>query len=303
MSDQASDDSARLDDGRRDPVRRDGKTSLWVWRSVVAFVLVALAGGVGFEQWQIQELRDENARLERQVRREADEQAARAATLVTRLDGQGRTVASLQDQVGDLSSRIEETAEGLPPNIPDLIRDIGDSIVTVYVGNAQGSGFAVDVIPPSGFRGSIVTAAHVIEAATYVRGPQIFVSQGGDLVPARLGTWGFRADIAVLWVDARYPALPWASDRGHDPRVGDFAVAIGSPYGLEGTTTSGIISQIYNEFPALIQTDAAMNPGNSGGPLVNRHGEVLGVNSFVLSGEGLNFASAIDNACVNLIRC
>ena len=58
------------------------------------------------------------------------------------------------------------------------------------------------------------------------------------------------------------------------------------PYGLEGTTTSGIISQLYSQFPALIQTDAAMNPGNSGGPLINRYGEVLGVNSFALSGQG-----------------
>src|SRR6266545_721813 len=94
-----------------------------------------------------------------------------------------------------------------------------------------------------------------------------------------------------------------ASDVGHDPSVGHFAVAIGSPYGLEGTTTSGIISQLYSQFPALIQTDAAMNPGNSGGPLINRYGEVLGINSFALSGEGLNFASAIDNTCARLIQC
>lgn len=178
-----------------------------------------------------------------------------------------------------------------------------DSIVTVYVGNSQGSGFAVDVDPPAGYQVGILTAAHVINAATFIGGPPVYISQGGELIAAELWRWGFRADVALLYVDAPLRALPWASDVGHDPSVGDFVVAIGSPYGLEGTTTSGIISQLYPEFPALVQTDAAMNPGNSGGPLINRYGEVVGINSFVLSGEGLNFATAVENTCANLIRC
>ena len=288
----------------REPVRSDQPVTgkgrrVWVWRAVLALILLSLIGGVALSQWDIRDLRDANEQLERA----ADKLRNQAASLAGRLDGQGRTVASLQEQVGDLSSELRQTAKKLPPNIPDLIRKVEDSIVTVYVGNAQGSGFAVDLEAPAGYQTAILTAAHVVDAATYVGGPRVFVSQGSDLIAAKLWTWGFRVDIAVLYVDARFPPLPWASDVGHDPSVGDFAVAIGSPYGLEGTTTSGIISQLYSEFPALIQTDAAMNPGNSGGPLINRYGEVLGVNSFVLSGEGLNFASAIDNTCAHLIQC
>jgi len=218
-------------------------------------------------------------------------------------DTLGRTVTSLQDQVGDLSSELKQTAKKLPPNLPDLIRQVKHSIVTVYVGTAQGSGFAVDLEPPAGYQPAILTAAHVVDAATHMGGPRVFVSQGPDLIPAKLWTWGFRADIAVIYVDARFPPLPWASDVGHDPALVTSLSRSVVLYGLEGTTTSGIISQLYSQFPALIQTDAAMNPGNSGGPLINRYGEVLGVNSFALSGQGLNFASAIDNTYAHLIRC
>ena len=281
----------------REPVPSDESVpvkwrGVWVWRALLALILLSLIGGVALSQWVTRDLRNANEQLEQAV----DKLRNEADTL-------GRTVTSLQDQVGDLSSELKQTAKKLPPNLPDLIRQVKHSIVTVYVGTAQGSGFAVDLEPPAGYQTAILTAAHVVDAATHMGGPRVFVSQGPDLIPAKLWTWGFRADIAVIYVDARFPPLPWASDVGHDPSVGDFAVAIGSPYGLEGTTTSGIISQLYSQFPALIQTDAAMNPGNSGGPLINRYGEVLGVNSFALSGQDLNFASAIDNTCAHLIRC
>lgn len=249
--------------------------------------------------YEVQDLNRNSESLERSTTRLGN----RVVSLNARLQSQRRVLASLQEQVEDLATELTETTENLPPDIPSLVSQIEDSVVTVHVGSGQGSGFAVDTVPPRGYQTGILTAAHVIDAATYVGGPRVFVSQGGNLLPAKLWAWGLRADIALLYVDASYPPLPWASDFGHDPNVGDAVVAIGSPFGLEGTTTSGIVSQLYPDFPALIQTDAAMNPGNSGGPLVNRHGEVLGVNSFALSGEGLNFASSIDNSCANLIRC
>jgi len=95
---------------------------------------------------------------------------------------------------------------------------------------------------------------------------------------------------APLW---QHPQL------GVSPVVGDELVLVGSPFGLEGTVTSGVVSRVTYD---AIQTDAAANPGNSGGPAVNRSGEVVGV---LLAGgaENLNFAVPIQRACVTVRKC
>lgn len=269
----------------------------------LAIVVVVLVAGLALAGWQIFELRAASDNLDRQLDRTNERFASRTQALMGRLSTQGRTVAALQTDVGELSTTVSDTARQLPPNIPELVDAVKDSVVTIYVGGSQGSGFAVDVEPGLGYQTSILTAAHVIDDATFAGGPRILISQSGQRVAAKLAEWDFASDIALLYTDAELPTLPFASEVGHEPNVGDFVAAIGSPYGLEGTTTSGIISQVYTEAPALVQTDAAMNPGNSGGPLINRFGEVVGVNSFVLSGEGLNFASAVENSCQQLVEC
>jgi S1-C subfamily serine protease len=149
--------------------------------------------------------------------------------------------------------------------------------------------------------GLILTAAHVVA--------------GNDTVTVRLndgeviqgtvlgGTSG--ADVAVVEVDrSGQPAADLALDE--ELRVGQMAVAVGSPWGLQGTVTAGIISAVNQSVPSggtarsLIQTDAAINPGNSGGPLVDREGRVLGINVsiFSLSGanDGVGFAVPVDIA-------
>jgi cell division protein FtsB len=112
----------------REPVPSDQSVpvkwrGVWVWRALLALILLSLIGGVALSQWETRDLRNANEQLEQamdKLRNEAD-------TL-------GRTVTSLQDQVGDLSSELKQTAKKLPPNLPDLIRKVKDSIVTVYVG-------------------------------------------------------------------------------------------------------------------------------------------------------------------------
>jgi serine protease Do len=113
-----------------------------------------------------------------------------------------------------------------------------------------------------------------------------------------------RTDIAILKIDARdLPAVALASIKPQ--RVGDWVMAIGSPFGFESTVTAGVISATRRSLPgdgtvAFIQTDAAVNPGNSGGPLINMQGEVIGINSqiFSLSGgyQGVSFAIPVDVA-------
>ncbi len=149
-------------------------------------------------------------------------------------------------------------------------------------GTATGSGFVISS------EGYIVTNAHVVEGASSVK-----VKVGdGDTKTARVVGEDTSADIALLKVDPgsqTLHALTLAdSDNLH---VGDATYAIGSPYGLERTLTTGVVSALGRQISApngfsiddVIQTDAALNPGNSGGPLLDSSGRVIGVNSQIES--------------------
>ena len=167
-------------------------------------------------------------------------------------------------------------------------------------GAATGSGFLIDD------DGSIVTNDHVVAGSRTVS-----VRFGdGDPVPARLRGRDPSSDLALLRVEpADIPAevepVTLATSKGLRP--GDAAIAIGSPFGLAGTVTTGVISALDREIPApngftisgVLQTDAAINPGNSGGPLLDARGRAIGVNSQIATGggnqnSGVGFAVPID---------
>ena len=158
----------------------------------------------------------------------------------------------------------------------------------------EGSGFIVRS------DGVIMTNAHVISDADEV---VVKLSDRREFLATVLGT-DKRTDIAILKIEARdLPAVVLASTKPQ--RVGDWVMAIGSPFGFESTVTAGVISATRRSLPgdgavAFIQTDAAINPGNSGGPLINMQGEVIGINSqiFSLSGgyQGVSFAIPVDVA-------
>ena len=134
---------------------------------------------------------------------------------------------------------------------------------------------------------------------------QITVKLAGNKtsLPARLVGQHYELDLAVLKIDGNsYPTLPLGDS--NKMRVGDFVVAIGEPYGLDHTVTTGVVSakgrpitiQDRN-YKNLIQTDAAINPGNSGGPLLNLSGQVIGINTAVNeSAQGIGFAIPINTA-------
>jgi len=151
------------------------------------------------------------------------------------------------------------------------------------VQRSLGSGVIVD---PSGI---LLTNAHVVERASEIEA----VTADGKKHKAKLVGVDRRTDLAVLRLQggAPYPAATLGdSDR---LKVGDWVLAIGSPFGLQQTVTAGIISAKgrsigQGPFDDFLQTDAAINPGNSGGPLVNMSGEVVGINSAILSRSGGN---------------
>ncbi|MGN6188089.1 MAG: S1C family serine protease [Conexibacter sp.] len=152
-------------------------------------------------------------------------------------------------------------------------------------GQATGSGFVVSS------HGLIVTNAHVVEGATAVA----VAVGGGATLPATVVGRDESTDLALLRVRdtaATFRPLPLADSSRFV--VGDATYAIGSPFGLASTLTSGIVSALDRSIDApngfaidrVIQTDAPINPGNSGGPLLDDHGRVIGVNSQILNGSG-----------------
>ncbi|MFN0171398.1 MAG: Do family serine endopeptidase [Bryobacteraceae bacterium] len=163
-----------------------------------------------------------------------------------------------------------------------------------------GSGVIVD---PSGY---ILTNNHVVEKADRI---QVSLYEGKERFDAKLIGTDADTDLAVIKIDAKRP-LPAAKIGNSDGmQVGDWAVAIGSPFGLQATVTAGIISARERTieggsngglFQRFLQTDAAINPGNSGGPLINIRGEVIGINTAIASGtggyQGIGFALPVNTA-------
>src|SRR5512139_449391 len=166
---------------------------------------------------------------------------------------------------------------------------------------ATGSGFLIDN------EGHILTNAHVVQGAQRVN------VQLGDGAEQRAQVVGSdpSTDVALLKVDNTEGAQPLPLGDSSKVQVGDPVVAIGNPFGLDRTVTSGIVSALQRQIQApngfsidnVIQTDAAINPGNSGGPLINAAGEVIGINSQIETGGsgsdgnvGIGFAIPINTA-------
>lgn len=155
-----------------------------------------------------------------------------------------------------------------------------------------GSGFIFDS------NGLILTNAHVVEGATTI---YVTLTDKREFKAKLLGM-DKRTDIAVVRIDAHdLPKLPLGDSS--KVRVGEWVLAIGSPFGLENTVTAGIVSaksRDTGDYLPFIQTDVAVNPGNSGGPLLNTAGQVIGINSQIFSRSGgymgISFAIPIDEA-------
>jgi len=161
---------------------------------------------------------------------------------------------------------------------------------------SQGSGFIFE-------DGLVMTNAHVVNGSEKL----IVGLSNGKKFKGKLIGQDLITDLAIIRLEGRGPWPKASLGDSEKIKVGDWAIAVGNPFGLENTVTLGIISNlnrtvsqlgIYDKKFELIQTDAAINPGNSGGPLLNSNGEVIGINTLIRSGPGagLSFAIPINRA-------
>jgi putative serine protease PepD len=230
----------------------------------------------------------------------------------------GNNTGSLAINALDAPTTAQQSANAAPGSVEAVASKLLPSVVELQVsgssGAGEGSGFVLST------DGYILTNNHVVEVAAS-GGTIQAVFHDGRKAAAKVVGRDPTTDIAVVKVDGMTGLTPVELGRSGDMQVGQAVVAIGSPFELAGTVTSGIVSALHRPVRAggsggdqttvmdAMQTDAAINPGNSGGPLANTAGQVIGINSAIYSPQsssgtqssqggnvGIGFAIPIDQA-------
>ena len=216
-------------------------------------------------------------------------------------------VVSVKVKLSNADDADDEGSQGLPdfpPNSPfyHFFRRFGlpghgdhgendGAAPHRHMSMAQGSGFFISA------DGYIVTNNHVVDHATEVT----VTTSDGKTMPAKVIGVDSKTDLALLKADGK--DFPFVTFAGQQPRVGDWVIAVGNPFGLGGTVTAGIVSARGRDigsgpYDDFLQIDAPVNHGNSGGPTFNAEGQVVGVNTAIFSPSGgsvgIGFAIASD---------
>lgn len=206
-------------------------------------------------------------------------------------------------QRSDGTSREPNDAELLDAysrTVTDVVERVAPSIASIQVERADGRGGSGSgfVFTPDGY---LLTNSHVVDGARHISAS--FAT--GTRQEAQLVGNDPDTDIAVLRIGSMHSLPSIRLGRSATLRVGQIAIAIGNPLGFAHSVTAGIVSALGRSLrsstgrliPEVIQTDAALNPGNSGGPLLNTQGEVIGVNTAIIPGaQSISFATGIDTA-------
>ncbi len=253
----------------------------------------------GLEQTSLDPLAPEQTSLAPPSKPESASWAALAATTSPH-----SFVSDAVRRVGPAVVRIDTernvARQAFDPALLDpLLRDLfGDPSGSMRE-RGQGSGVVIDAA-----KGLVLTNAHVVDDVDSV---EVTLADGRQLDGTVVGSDRV-TDLALVRIPGKGKLSAARLGDSEALEVGDWAIALGSPYGLERTVTLGIVSSLHRDINSLgfadkrldlIQTDAAINPGNSGGPLINANGEVIGINTLVRSGPGAGLGFAIP---INLAR-
>lgn len=195
----------------------------------------------------------------------------------------------LDKEVGSLSQELSLLKASASADFSGIIESAIKAVVTIKTsGGFQGTGFIINE------NGYVVTNAHVLadESGALADSIQVITFEQGTKNAEFIG-FNREFDIALLKISGEYDPLKFGNS--NKIQIGEKVIAIGNPLGLQFSVSEGIVSAIHrtgiNGLNIYIQTDAALNPGNSGGPLINNQGEVIGINNFKIgSGENLGFA-------------
>ncbi len=224
--------------------------------------------------------------------------------LLARLDTVNDELADVRSRADEQAQTAQEEIDGVRQQLDDatfdaaqILRETGPSVFSVNAGDRFGTAFAMfhhdsDTL--------LITSRHVVDSGDAHVGDGVQLIQGpGRVIEGVIAALGEFDDIALLSVDGRIPTLRAASD--DSASEGEPVLAYGSPLGLSDSTTQGIVSALRREF---IQFDAPVNPGNSGGPLLDRRGDVVGIVTGAFtederqsSASGLSVALKIETAC------
>jgi S1-C subfamily serine protease len=191
---------------------------------------------------------------------------------------------SLDSQIGSLDEEFTRLKASTSADFSGIVENAIKSVVTIKTNLAQGSGFVISE------EGYIVTNEHVMSGATAAL---ITTYDGKNHQVIKIGE-NIEMDITLLKIiSTDYPYLQL--ENSNNVQVGEKVISIGNPLGLQFSVSEGIISGIHREgengLSAYLQTDASLNSGNSGGPLINKNGKVVGINNFKIVGsENLGFA-------------
>ncbi len=265
-------------------------TSSWV----VILVAILIVANVGVVAYNTLNTNDQMRSLGSRV----DTLTLTVQSLNTELTSAYADISALKSVISRGGGNVTVTP-GSSLDLVGLYNRTRDSVVLIEVtlpaGTAQGSGFVYDMT------GKIITNNHVVEDASSI----LVTFIDGTIVKATLVGRDPYSDVAVIKVDATQSLLkPLKLGSSAALKVGQNVIAIGNPYGLADTLTSGIISAVGRQMDStgnypivdVIQTDAAINPGNSGGPLLNMNGEVVGINTAIPTdtSRGIGFAVPSD---------